>query len=87
MTTNKPKVLAYHVNTEYPGHAGVTLEALIRLSDYEALQSERDALVEALEAMVYRYAPNHRDCTDDGMPSCEICDARAALAKATTGEV
>lgn len=36
-------------------------------------------LVEALKAMVDRYAPSYHDCTDDGMPSCEICDARAAI--------
>lgn len=41
-----------------------------------------EALAEALKAMVDRYAPSYHDCTDDGMPECEICDARAALAKA-----
>lgn len=39
-------------------------------------------MYEALEAMIDRYAPSYHDCIDDGMPECEICDARAAIAKA-----
>lgn len=56
MTTNKPEVVAYHhINKENPEHRAVSLhhdasctstlintEPLIRLSDYEALQVERD---------------------------------------------
>lgn len=58
MTTNKPEVVAYrHVNKEHPTLRGVSLfqdpscynelvevEALIRLSDYEALQAECEKL-------------------------------------------
>lgn len=39
-------------------------------------------LYEALEEMVERYAPGYHDCIDNGLPECEICNARAALAKA-----
>ena len=36
---------------------------------------------EALEGMINRYAPSYHDCVDDGLPECELCEARAALAK------
>lgn len=56
MTTNKPEIVAYlHSDKEDPKHKGVSLhydmsytyplvntEPLIRLSDYEALQADRD---------------------------------------------
>ena len=67
MTTNKPEVVAYyHTNKENPEHRGVSLhhdasctntlintEPLIRLSDYEALQAECDALVEESISVTY----------------------------------
>jgi hypothetical protein len=39
-------------------------------------------LYDALKGMTDRYAPSYHDCIDDGLPECEICAARAALAKA-----
>lgn len=65
MTTNKPEVVAYlHTDNENPKLKGVSLhhrasctstlistEPLIRLSDYEALQAEREKLLARVEEL------------------------------------